>query len=62
MSQLHQCLSRNVLLTAESCVCAHINASCMQVAEKVNALARGKPNNSAGPEVGAVIVESGQLR
>lgn len=33
-----------------------------QVAEKVNALARGKPGNTAGPEEEAVVIESGQLR
>ncbi len=33
-----------------------------QVAEKINALARGKPNNTAGPEEEATIVDSGQLR
>ncbi|KXZ52196.1 hypothetical protein GPECTOR_10g827 [Gonium pectorale] len=33
-----------------------------EVAEKVNALARGKPNNTAGPEEEAVITDCGQLR
>ncbi|KAG2430637.1 hypothetical protein HYH02_013635 [Chlamydomonas schloesseri] len=34
----------------------------LEVAEKVNALARGKPNNTAGPEEEAVITDAGQLR
>eukprot|EP00198_Chlamydomonas_reinhardtii_P007241 XP_001696577.1 peptidyl-prolyl cis-trans isomerase, cyclophilin-type [Chlamydomonas reinhardtii] len=34
----------------------------LDVAEKINALARGKPNNTAGPEEEAVITDAGQLR
>ncbi|GIL50027.1 hypothetical protein Vafri_6343 [Volvox africanus] len=33
-----------------------------EVAEQINALARGKPSNTAGPEEEALIVDSGQLR
>ena len=32
------------------------------VVERVNALARGKPDNTAGADAGAQIVASGQLR
>ncbi|MEW5299052.1 MAG: hypothetical protein WDW36_002102 [Sanguina aurantia] len=33
-----------------------------EVAEKINALATGKTDNMAGPEEGAIIVDSGQIR
>ena len=41
---------------------AGLPGMCLQVAERVNALARGKPNNHIGIEAGAVITDSGQLR
>jgi peptidyl-prolyl isomerase D len=36
----------------------------MDIAEKINALARGQPNNTAPPEIAetAKIVDAGQLR
>lgn len=34
----------------------------MDVVDAVNALSYGKEGNSAGPEAGAVITDSGQLR
>ena len=33
-----------------------------EVAVRINALSRGKKNNTAGREAGAVITDSGQLR
>lgn len=34
----------------------------MEVAQQINALARGKPGNSAGPEEEAIISDCGQVR
>lgn len=34
----------------------------LDVVDAINALSRGKPDNTAGPDAGAQIVDSGQLR
>ncbi len=45
-----------------SCIVYPQAVSGFHVIDKINALSAGMPDNTAGPEAGAKIVDAGQLR